>query len=203
MSTFWSIAVVLIALIAQFAFMNHPYEHDHHSIGSLARGFVDPNQTPLKNVVAVVTGPTSGIGLETSKTLLTQGATVLGIGRNPKSLARVADEVADLPGKFVTFKADLSDLSAVSSAADEILAEYTSIDFLVNNAGIHYGNPMQTNKIDIESKTKGYDLCFVTNYLSHFLLTEKLLPALEKSNLADPRIVQVSTLYSVFSTSSF
>ncbi|GMH89282.1 hypothetical protein TL16_g11411 [Triparma laevis f. inornata] len=210
--------IVVIALVAQFAFMNHPYEHDHHSIGSLARGIVSPDSTPLKDVVAVVTGPTSGIGLETSKTLLKQGATVVGIGRNPKSLAETTAEIEALgyAGTFVSFAADLSDLSAVSSATDEILEQYPSIDFLVNNAGIHYGAPWKTHEIDIASKvrrrcssfslfsppltqpysqTKGFDLCFVTNYLSHFLLTEKLLPALEKSTLSDPRIIQVSSTY--------
>jgi len=189
--------IVVIALVAQFAFMNHPYEHDHHSIGSLAHGIVSPDSTPLKDVVAVVTGPTSGIGLETSKTLLKQGATVVGIGRNSKSLAKTTAEIEALgyAGTFVSFAADLSDLSAVSSATDEILEQYPSIDFLVNNAGIHYGAPWKTHEIDIASKTKGFDLCFVTNYLSHFLLTEKLLPALEKSTLSDPRIIQVSSTY--------
>ena len=58
--------------------------------------------------------------------------------------------------------------------------QFPAIDYLVNNAGIHYGAPWKSHEIDIASATYGLDKCFVTNYLSHFLLTEKLLPALRK-----------------------
>lgn len=75
------------------------------------------------------------------------------------------------------------------------LPQFPSIDFLVNNAGIHYGAPWKSHEIDIASPTKGYDKCFVTNYLSHFLLTEKLLPALEKSKIKSPRVIQISSTY--------
>lgn len=78
---------------------------------------------PLNGVVAVITGVTSGLGYETTKTLLEQGATVVGIGRRESSLRKKGEAFSSLPGKFVPFVADLEDLSAVSSASEAILKE--------------------------------------------------------------------------------
>lgn len=150
-----SILVIVIAIVVQFALMSHPYETDPFTIGSLARAAVDPKPAPLEGVVVVITGVTSGLGYETTKTLMQQGCTVVGVGRNPSSLRRTGDDFSSFSGRFVPVVADLSDLSAVSKASDAILDQFPAIDYLVNNAGIHYGAPWKSHEIEIASATKG------------------------------------------------
>ena len=123
-----SILVVVIAFVVQFALMSHPYETDPHTIGSLARAAVDPKPSSLEGIVAVITGVTSGLGRETTKTLLQQGATVVGVGRNPSSLRRTGDDFASFSGRFVPVVADLSDLSAVAKASESILEQVRMCD---------------------------------------------------------------------------
>jgi len=86
--------------------------------------------------------------------------------------------------------ADLGDLESVANAADAIYTKFGSLDILVNNAGLSYMGQTPESY----SSAQGYDYTFAVNYLSHFLLTEKLIPLLEKSTYR-PRIVQVSSSY--------
>ena len=92
---------------------------------------VDP--LPLKGVVVVVTGCTSGIGLELSKLLSTKlGATVIGVGRSPKKLESLrADGILQQ-----AFVADFSDLNAVATAARQMVDFVPKVDILINNAGL-------------------------------------------------------------------
>mmetsp|Transcript_628 Transcript_628/g.1921 ORF Transcript_628/g.1921 Transcript_628/m.1921 type:complete len:401 (-) Transcript_628:36-1238(-) len=160
-------------------------------------GFRVPAQ-PLSKTVIVVTGATSGIGLALASRLHRMGGTVLAIGRSPSKLERLRSALDGEGGgndeasrRLIPFVADLNDLPSVSKAAREIKGRYRKIDFLVNNAGIHYG---LGDFFRSSSTSQGYDMTFGTNYLSHFLLTEKLLPLLQKSN-RNPRIVQVSSSF--------
>mmetsp|Transcript_7624 Transcript_7624/g.10853 ORF Transcript_7624/g.10853 Transcript_7624/m.10853 type:complete len:385 (+) Transcript_7624:135-1289(+) len=154
----------------------------------LAHDFMDlrtKSETPLKGLVVVVTGATSGIGLSLTKALSRKGATVVAIGRSMGKLELLQNETMGVQPVV----ADLGDLSSVSDAADEIIKKYRRIDILVNNAGI-YSNPLL-----LKSRTskQNFDETFGVNYLSHFLLTEKMLPLLRKSKRAT--VVQISSSY--------
>jgi NAD(P)-dependent dehydrogenase (short-subunit alcohol dehydrogenase family) len=87
----------------------------------------------------------------------------------------------------------LDDLESVARTADEMLLQLDKIDVLINSAGIHYGFHPSTlfSKETASFTTKqGYDKSFVTNFLSHVLLTEKLAPLLKVSDR--PKVVQIS-----------
>jgi NAD(P)-dependent dehydrogenase (short-subunit alcohol dehydrogenase family) len=151
----------------------------------------DPTTTPLKGLVVAITGATSGIGRSLTIALVNMGATVVAIGRSERKLTELQESVqqqktAEL---LVTVMADLSDLKAVSKASDEIERKFNHIDVLVNNAGMHY----RWSTFSHPLSPQGYDLSFATNYLSHFLLTERMIPLLRKS--ARPSIVQVSSSF--------
>ncbi len=128
---------------------------------------------------ALITGATDGLGRHVARDLASQGWTVLVHGR---SAERAADVV---PGARV-YLADLSSLAEVRRMADELLAAESSLDVLVNNAGIGSGSGASR-----QESADGYELTFAVNYLSHFLLTLRLLDLLRRS--APSRVVNVAS----------
>ncbi|ANK76756.1 MULTISPECIES: SDR family oxidoreductase [Ensifer] len=85
----------------------------------------------LKDKVVIVTGASSGIGLETAKALLAEGARVLGVSRD---MAPVRDLAAH--ARWRTYEVDLGEKGAGEAAADTALKAFGRIDVLFNNAGI-------------------------------------------------------------------
>jgi NAD(P)-dependent dehydrogenase (short-subunit alcohol dehydrogenase family) len=134
--------------------------------------------------IAIVTGATSGLGLETARQLGEAGYEVGLVGRNPdkgrEALASIGRTAATPP---VLFQCDMADLSQVRRVAGEIAARFTRIDVLVNNAGV----------INIPRRVTvdGYEETFAVNHLAHFLLTGLLLPYLRAA--APSRIIVVSS----------
>ena len=123
----------------------------------------------LKGQVIIVTGANSGCGLETSRQLVKQGATVILACRNQE---RGEAAAADVKGVFLT-TLDLADLQSVRDFVSAFEGKYQRLDALVNNAGIMacpYG------------KTKdGFEMQFGCNHLGHFLLMNLLTPMLLKT----------------------
>ncbi|HTW14107.1 MAG TPA: oxidoreductase [Nocardioides sp.] len=111
----------------------------------------------------VVTGASSGIGLETARVLAARGARVTLAVRDVAKGERAA---AGLAGDVDVRRLDVSDLASVRSFADAT----GEIDVLVNNAGV-LGLPF-SRSVD------GFELHLATNHLGHFALTNLLLPRL-------------------------
>ena len=143
-----------------------------------------PDQTGRR---AVVTGPNSGVGYETSLALAGAGAEVVLAGRNePKgrdALARIRDVHPRAKVRFELL--DLASLGSVAACADRLAAEGAPIDLLVNNAGV-MGLPARQTTED------GFERQFQTNYLGHFALTGRLLPLLRRGHA--PRVVSLGSL---------
>jgi NAD(P)-dependent dehydrogenase (short-subunit alcohol dehydrogenase family) len=136
--------------------------------------------------LAIVTGATGGLGLETALALAGAGADVILAGRNPaKGRAALDAILARHAGAKVRFElVDLASLASVAAFADRLLAAGRPIDILVNNAGV-----MALAKR--ETTADGFERQFGTNYLSHFVLTARLLPLL---SAARARVVQLSSI---------
>ncbi len=86
----------------------------------------------LQNKTILITGGTSGIGLELATHLLARGNTVIVTGREEARLDAARQTVPGLHG----IKSDVSDPAAIKALHDEILARFPALDVLVNNAGI-------------------------------------------------------------------
>lgn len=141
----------------------------------------------LKGRSYVITGANSGIGLVTTEQLAQQGAQVIMACRN---VSQGEAEAARIRARFPeasleVLKLDLSRLESVRSFAAEVTARHSSLQGLINNAGV-----MNTPK---EKTHDGFEMQFGTNHLGHFLLTELLLPALK--NGAPSRIINLSSCY--------
>ncbi|WP_369254347.1 SDR family NAD(P)-dependent oxidoreductase [Streptomyces sp. R35] len=140
---------------------------------------------------AVVTGATSGIGVETARALASAGADVTLAVRNTDAGAQVAARLeAELPsgaGKLSVGRLDLSDRSTVAA----FVADWTGpLDILVNNAGV-MAPP------EIAHTADGREWQFGVNHLGHFALATGLHSALAAANGA--RIVSVSSVGHQFS----
>jgi len=136
--------------------------------------------------VALVTGSTSGLGREVALRLAAGGAHVIVHGRDRERGLEVVSEIEAGGGSARFYQADFASLAQVRRFAEAILADYDRLDVLVNNAGL--GSAPDERLLSED----GNELRFQVNYLSHFLLTDLLLPLLEKS--APSRIVNVSSL---------
>lgn len=141
----------------------------------------------LSGKTYVVTGANSGIGLVTVSQLAKQGAHVVLACRRPAEGERArTDILAQSPrGTVEVAELDLASLASVRRFAAELLAKHDKLSGLVNNAGV-----MNTPA----GKTRdGFESQLGTNHLGHFLLTELLIPALERG--APSRIVCLSSCF--------
>ena len=140
----------------------------------------------LRGRVAVVTGPTSGIGKEAARALAEKHASVVLAVRNESKGQAVADEFrAECADADVSVRVlDLADLHSIGAFAQSILTDFDRLDLLVNNAGIMMCPYARTRD--------GFEIQFGTNHLGHFSLTGQLLPLLTKTS--GSRVVIVSSL---------
>lgn len=139
----------------------------------------------MQGRVCLVTGASSGIGLETARGLAARGASVRIVGRNPERTAQAEELVrrASWGGDVVAYRADFSSLDDVRKLAHDILARDEELHVLINNAGVWH----QERR---ESKD-GFEDTFAVNHLAPFLLTRLLVDKMRQADHA--RIVHVSS----------
>lgn len=135
----------------------------------------------------VITGATSGTGLEASRIFLSRGASVVMLNRNADKSAAVIQQLkqefgADADVTFI--RMDLASLASVREAAAEVLETVPQIDALICNAAIAQV-PKQVLTVD------GFESQFGVNHLGHFLLCGLLFERIEESK---GRIVVVGSL---------
>lgn len=144
-----------------------------------------PSQLPkLNGKTYVITGANSGIGFTASKYLGDAGADIVMVCRSVDKARKARQELLKtVKGKVDIIQMDLSDLSSVRHAAEELRKKYNEIDALINNAGI-----MMTPQ---QKTVDGFDLQMGANHLGHFLWTGLLLDLVEA---AKGRVVVLSSL---------
>jgi len=140
----------------------------------------------LSGRLAIVTGATGGLGLETAIVLAGKGAEVVLAARNPdkgtEAERLIRSRHPNAPVRFDLL--DLASLACVQAFAERHLATGRPIDILIDNAGI-MALPTRQTTVD------GFEMQFGTNYLSHFALVGRLLPLL---TAAKARVVQLSSV---------
>ncbi|CAK1541381.1 unnamed protein product [Leptosia nina] len=128
----------------------------------------------LKGKTALVTGGTSGIGLEIAKDFAKRGARVIVASHRRSEGLTAITQIATVDNTEVVFKQlDLSSLRSVREFAKEILQSESHLHILVNNAGVC----VEDNFISKD----GMNYVMQVNYYGHFLLTLLLLPLLKRS----------------------
>jgi NAD(P)-dependent dehydrogenase (short-subunit alcohol dehydrogenase family) len=129
--------------------------------------------------VAIVTGGSSGVGLETVRALVGAGASVIVPARRPE---HAREQLADIDGVEVD-DLQLDDLDSVRAFAERFLAGDRDLDLLINNAGV-----MASPEFRVGA---GWEGQFATNHLGHYVLTNLLWPALTRGDGA--RVVALTS----------
>jgi retinol dehydrogenase 13 len=140
--------------------------------------------TTMEGKVCVITGATSGVGLEALKRLAMGGAHIVMVCRNREKAERISRETKvkwNVPVDIII--ADFSCLDEVRNAAALILKNYPIIDVLINSAGIHSTKRVYT--------AEGFEMVFCVNHLAPFLFTQLLIERLKES--APSRIILVNS----------
>ncbi len=132
------------------------------------QNFITEEKIMSKTIL--ITGATDGIGLATAKKLVEAGHHVLLHGRNLEKLKQVEAELKVM-GTVDSFLADLSEMDQVKSLAEAVVNKYSSLDVLINNAGVLNASITQT--------VDGFDMRFAVNTIAPYRLTIGLLPILQ------------------------
>tara|TARA_B100000524_G_scaffold329172_1_gene214267 strand:- start:354 stop:1301 length:948 start_codon:yes stop_codon:yes gene_type:complete len=141
----------------------------------------------LSGNVYIVTGTTSGIGLETVKQLAKQSATIVCASRNVELSNKISEDLATKysKSKVHVMHLELGSLASIKQFVENFLNKFSKLDGLVNNAAV-----MNTSQQTTED---GFELQFGVNFLGHFLLTELLTPCLRETKQS--RIVHTSSVF--------
>ena len=137
----------------------------------------------LRGKRAIVTGASSGIGVETARALASAGAEVTLAVRNLEAGQHIADGITASTGSRDVAVAGL-DLAVQASVAAFVAAWRGSLDILINNAGI-MASPEQRTR-------EGWEMQFATNHLGHFALSLGLHQALTDASFG--RVIVVSSV---------
>lgn len=147
-------------------------------------GWTTEDMPDQRGRVALVTGANSGLGLETTRALISRGCTVLMACRSArKGEAARSQLLGSGAAGLDLLELDLSDLTSVARCAREVAERYGRLDLLINNAGLMAPPRMRSRQ--------GYELQFAVNHLGHFALTKALLPLM--GDRPQARVVTVTS----------
>jgi NAD(P)-dependent dehydrogenase (short-subunit alcohol dehydrogenase family) len=121
----------------------------------------------LKRKRALITGGTTGIGLETAKQFVKEGARVAITGRNPETLEAARKELGP---DVLVIPSDASDVAAQKQVAEAVQKAFGGLDILFVNAGSVDMRPLE--KFD----EAGFDRSFALNVKGPYFLIQALLP---------------------------
>lgn len=149
----------------------------------------------LTGKTIVVTGANSGIGYEATRLFAKKQAEVIMACRSIERAEAAFDKIKnEFPtAKLVIMSLDLASFSSIHTFSEQLHSKYTTIDVLLNNAGIMMTPYQET--VDGLEQQQGI------NHFGHFLLTNVLFDMLQQSD--DPRIVNISSIAHRFGKLNF
>lgn len=159
--------------------------------------------TDLKNKNALITGAGKGIGKAIALALAKEGVNVILIARTQDEIDSVAAKVRSLRVKALAITADVADINSVNAAVGQTLAEFGTIDILINNAGIAaFGKFLELEPTD-------WERIIQVNLMGTYYVTRAVLPNMIERQTGD--IINISStaglsgnaLTSAYSASKF
>ncbi|MGB8685592.1 MAG: SDR family NAD(P)-dependent oxidoreductase [Candidatus Binatus sp.] len=127
----------------------------------------------------LVTGVSAGLGVETARSLVAHGATVVGTARDLEKARRALAAAGNPSVELVEM--DLASLASVRKAAEDLLKRAKPFDVIIANAGVMACPQGKTQD--------GFETQFGTNHLGHFVFVNRLVPLLKSS----ARVVTLSS----------
>lgn len=129
----------------------------------------------LKDKVIIVTGGAKGIGEGIVNVLAKEGAIPVIVGRNQTDNLKVVDQILATGGQAFQVVAELSDPAAAEHTIQAVIAKYSRIEGLVNNAGVNDGVGLQNGSY------QGFVSSLHKNVIHYYMMAQKALPELIKS----------------------
>ena len=139
----------------------------------------------LKNKNALITGAGKGIGKAIAIALAKEGVNVILMARTQSDLDEVAQEVTALGVKSYTVVADVADINSVNTAVEKSLAEFKTIDILINNAGIAAFGKF------LELEPSSWENIIKVNLMGTYYVTRAVLPNMIERQTGD--IINISS----------
>ena len=131
------------------------------------------NYFDLTGQVAIVTGCSTGLGVQMAKALANQGAKIVALARRQNRIEEVAAEIsAEYGVETLAVRCDITDTAAVEAAVDTALARFGRIDILVNNAGGSFGVKGTPDLISLED----WDKVVKVNLYGQFYFVHAVTP---------------------------
>ena len=127
----------------------------------------------LNKKVAIVTGASSGLGVDFSRLLIDKGAIVYGFARSTDKLEALH---RDLGASFHPVTVDVRDEAGVQQGVHKVVEEQGRLDVLVNNAGLGKFGPLE------QFSTEHWDVQIDTNLTGVFLCSRAVIPAMKAQN---------------------
>lgn len=137
--------------------------------------------------VALVTGANRGLGLETSRQLLSKDHKVVLAGRDDSALQRAAATLALREDRVMTVRLDVTDVASIERAHEAVERRFGSVDVLVNNAGVL----LYENEDVLSIPSEGYRRTFDTNVFGAIEVCRVFVPEMARAGYG--RIVNVSS----------
>ena len=125
-----------------------------------------------KNKVWVITGASSGIGLEIAKSVLAAGHKVVATGRNTDKIFR---SIANSSDNLSVIKMDVTDPKEIQAAVGRAIDKFATIDVLVNNAGNFYAGFFE------ELSSRQFELQMATSLFGPMNVTRAVLPVMRQN----------------------
>lgn len=159
--------------------------------------------TDLKNKNALITGAGKGIGKAIALALAKEGVNVILVARTKDEIESVAIKARSLRVKALAITADVADINSVNAAVEKALAEFGTIDILINNAGIAaFGKFLELEPTD-------WERIIQVNLMGTYYVTRAVLPNMIERQTGD--IINISStaglsgnaLTSAYSASKF
>ena len=141
----------------------------------------------LSGKVAIVTGASSGLGVQMAKALARQGANIAILARRKEKLETVAEEIRALGVKCLEVPCDVTSTEAIKSAAEAIKAEYGRADILINNAGSGHVGPA------VETADEDWNFNVDLDLTAVFKMCREFAKIMMENNYG--RIINISSMY--------
>ena len=147
------------------------------------------NYFDLKGRVAVVTGASTGLGVQMAKALASQGADIVCMARRQNLIDEVAAEISQKFGvKAIGVRCDITDTANVEEAVDTVMKEFGRIDILINNAGTGGVVPAEDMPDDVFANEMNIDL-FGTFKVARAVAKKAMIPA------GFGRVINIASMY--------
>uniref|UniRef100_A0A3Q3BPF0 Dehydrogenase/reductase SDR family member 12-like n=1 Tax=Kryptolebias marmoratus TaxID=37003 RepID=A0A3Q3BPF0_KRYMA len=167
-------------------FLNGIHQYTRQGFEKASKDF-EPKDLDVSVVgrAFMITGANSGIGKATAMAIAKKGGTVHMVCRNKDRAEEAKSDIVSVSGNTEVYVhvVDMSQTCQVWEFAEAFKKQYPSLNVLINNAGC------MVHKRELNAE--GLEMNFATNTMGVYILTETLIPLLEKSR--DPRVITVSS----------